>query len=370
MSRPSLFKTIVSLGILLLCLSFSTLAQNTHTVQQGETLFSIAQEYDVDVQQVRQWNNLQGNELSVGQTLMIKEPETGESITHTVQSKETLFSISKQYNVRIAEIKSWNELSNNNVEIGQKLKIFPSESSNQEQQSIVSDKETQQNSYYVVKSGDSLYRIAQQHGMTVEGLKKLNDLSSNTIGVGQRLTVTGNPAPPPSVSESEKIESSPQGKFIVHKVSGSSVSLQEILNKFRMDEQEFRALNPGITESTFQPGRKLTLLAPPTRTYKNPYLSSSKMRDLGTTSVSQYSESERAKPTTSGELYNPDALTAAHSNVSLGSVIFIENRDNQKGIYVRINDRYSGNGLKLSAAAWQALDFSRSMPTVTIYQDK
>lgn len=370
MIRTSFFKMLLGISIFLLGLSFSTLAQNTHTVEQGETLFSIAQEYNINVQQVRKWNNLQGNELSVGQTLMIKEPSSGNGISHTVQSKETLFSISKQYNVRIAEIKSWNELANNNLEVGQKLTIYPSKSTDKQQESIVVDKETQQNSYYVVKSGDSLYKIAKKHSMTIEELKKLNNLSSNTIGVGQRLTVKGNPTPPPSVSETEEFSSSPQGKFIVYKVSESSVSLQQILNKFRMDEQEFRALNPGITESTFQNGRKLTVLAPPTRTYKNPYLSSSKMRDLGTISVSKYSERERAKPTTNGELYNPDALTAAHSNISLGSVIFIENKENKKGIYVRINDRHSGNGLKLSAAAWQALSFSRNLPTVTIYQDK
>lgn len=370
MSRPSFFKTGLSIVVLMLCLTISGLAQNTHTVKQGETLFGIAQQYQVNVQQVRQWNNLEGNQLSVGQTLMIEKPESDEAITHTVQSQETLFSISKQYNVRIAEIKTWNELSGNNLNVGQKLKIYPSKSTAQKEESIVVDKETQQNDYYTVKSGDSLYKIAQQHSMTIEELKKLNDLSSNTIRVGQQLTVRGNPAPPPSVSESEDIDSSPQGKFIVHKISGSSISLQQLLNKFRMDEQEFLALNPGITETTFQPGRKLTLLAPPTRTYKNPYLSSSNMQDLGSTSVSQYGESERARPTTSGELYNPGALTAAHSNISLGSVIFIKNQQSQKGIYVRINDRHSGNGLKLSSAAWQALDFSSSMPTVTIYQDK
>jgi len=94
------------------------------------------------------------------------------------------------------------------------------------------------------------------------------------------------------------------------------------------------------------------------------------LQDLGSTTVTKYSNSERAKPTTSGELYNPKALTAAHSNISLGSIIFIKNPTNQKGIYVRINDRNSGNGLKLSSAAWQALDFDNSSPKVTIYQDK
>lgn len=369
-----LVKVGISIFIVLLGLNFSAAAQqSTHTVKKSETLFSIAQQYGVAVSQLKDWNNLQGNSIEVGQSLVIKQPADAsgstddEGITHTVKPQETLFSISKQYNVRIAELKSWNNLSTNNLEVGQELKIYPSKASKQPQKSVVVDKETQQNSYYTVKSGDSLYRIAQQHGMTVDELKSLNDLSSNTIRVGQRLTVRGNSAPP---SVAKSMESSPQGKFIEYEISESSISLESLLQKFKMTEEEFRELNPGINSTTFRSGRSFTMLAPPSRNYDNPYLESANLQNLGSTAVTQYSNSERAKPTTSGELYNPKALTAAHSNISLGSVIFIENSENQKGIYVRINDRNSGNGLKLSSAAWQALDFNSNSPSVTIYQNK
>lgn len=97
---------------------------------------------------------------------------------------------------------------------------------------------------------------------------------------------------------------------------------------------------------------------------------SSSLKDLGSTAVSQYGNNERGNPTTNGELYNPNDLTAAHSNISLGSVIYIENNDNNRGVYVRINDRHTGNGLKLSSAAWQTLKISSNLPTVTIYQNQ
>jgi LysM repeat protein len=365
-----LYKSVLLLCILLFGITTLTLAQSqTHTVRQGQTLFSIAQQYDIDVSQIQQWNNLRGNELSVGQTLLVSQPSPDSAISHTVQRQETLFSISKQYNVSIAEIKSWNNLSGNNLQVGQDLTIYPSEGSNQEQQSLVVEKETQRNSYYTVKSGDSLYKIAQEHDMTVEELKSLNALTSNTIGVGQQLTVRSKSTPPPSVAD-EDIESSPQGKYMTHTVSGGTKTLQELLNKFRMDEQEFRALNPSIDGNRIESGNKITVLAPPSRTYKNPYLMSSSLQDLGSTAVSQYSKSERGNPTTNGELYNPGGLTAAHSNISLGSIIFIKNNDNDRGVYVRINDRHSGNGLKLSSAAWQTLNFTSNLPTVSIYQNQ
>ena len=87
-------------------------AQNTrHQVKAGDTLFGIAEKYNVSVQQVKSWNNLSSSALSVGQQLVIKkqaDTDTDPSgITHTVEPKETLFSISKKYGVTIDEIKSW-----------------------------------------------------------------------------------------------------------------------------------------------------------------------------------------------------------------------------------------------------------------------
>lgn len=368
MKLKSLIKSSTGVLALFSCLTFAAGAQNTtHTVEKGETLFSIANKYDVNVQQLKEWNNIDANNLSIGDSLVIKQPADEEAIKHTVEKQETLFSISKQHNVSIAEIKEWNNLSTNNVEVGQELIIYPSSSAERIDQPIVVDSQAESNTYYMVKSGDSLYRIAEQHDMTVDELKALNNLSNNNIRVGQQLTVRDDSAPP---SVASSVESSPQGKFVNYEISGEPISREELLEKFQMDEEEFSALNPNANSSTFQPGRELTLLAPPSKNYQNPYLSNRNLQDLGTAVVSQYRPSEKAQPTTSGDLYNPNALTAAHSNISLGTVIFIENPENKKGTYVRVNDRSSGNGLKLSAAAWNLLDFNSSSPKVTIYQNQ
>lgn len=93
------------------------------------------------------------------------------------------------------------------------------------------------------------------------------------------------------------------------------------------------------------------------------------MNSLGSVTVSHYPNEAKATPTTSGELYNPDALTAAHANIALGSVIFIQGVNAPHGIFVRINDRISGDGLKLSAAAWNTLEFSEPTASATIYQN-
>lgn len=358
--------------LLVFYFTFDGFAQNTtHEVQKGETLFSIAKQYEVSVQQLREWNNLDSNELKPGQALIVRTDNTDRSqnedvVTHKVQKQETLFSISKQYGVTIAEIKSWNNLENNNLNIGQELMIYPSDTDRQPKQSIVTDQQVQDNAYYTVKSGDTLYKIASEHNMTVDELKQLNGLTTDNISVGQRLTVRKTSAPP---SVAENASSSPQGKFITYRVSSGSENLQQILRKFEMDEIEFRALNPSIKSETFQKGQQLTVLAPPNRTYENPYRTNASLQDLGSTSATRYSSSEKGNPTTNGELYNPNALTAAHPNISLGTIIFVQNPENKRGVYVRINDRNSGSGIKLSETAWNALQISSSNPTVNIFQD-
>ncbi|MDZ7716711.1 MAG: LysM peptidoglycan-binding domain-containing protein [Balneolaceae bacterium] len=370
MKLSNIFKT----GLFtLLCIVGATLTvqaqQKTHQVQAGETLFSIAKEYNITVQDLRDWNNLEGNELRVGQSLIVEgDQSTEDTTTHVVEAQETLFSISKRYGVSIPELKSWNNLSDNNLTIGQELIIYTNgdNGGDNTNKSIVVKETAQRNTYYTVKSGDTLYEIARAHNMTVTELKALNDLSSNNIAIGQELTVKETAAPP-SVAADTK--SSPQGKFITYTLTENQ-SLDNILSRFEMDKDEFEALNPGISSTQFQRGQKLTVLAPPSKSYENPYIASADLKNLGKTAVAKYSSSEVGKPTTSGELYNPGELTAAHSNIAIGTVMFIENPVTNKGIYVRINDRISGSGLKLSDQAWASLNFSSSNPSVNIYQDQ
>ncbi|MDZ7772518.1 MAG: LysM peptidoglycan-binding domain-containing protein [Balneolaceae bacterium] len=292
----------------------------------------------------------------------------GEGLTHTVQAQETLFSISKQYGVSIAEIKRWNSLDSNSLDIGQQLTLYRGDTAGtQEEGDLVVSGSTQQNTYYTVRSGDSLYKIAREHNMTVEELQTLNDLQGSTIRVGQQLTVRETDAPPSVRSGSE--DSSPQGAFLTYRPE-EDTSLDALLERFRMDEKEFHLLNPDLSGNRLLAGQRLTVLAPPTRNYRNPYLVNANMRSLGTTSVTRYSDSERGATTTSGELYTPGELTGGHPNITLGSVIYVENPDSGRSVLIRVNDRVNGEELKLSRAAWEALEIRAANPSVTIYQDQ
>lgn len=153
-----------------------------YTVKKGDSLYSIASNYGVTVNELKELNNLTTNNLSIGQKL--KLPTSKEDIdennsgnTYTVKSGDTLYSIANKYNITVNELKTTNNLTTNTLSIGQKL-IIPGES--------ITDKNT-----YIVKSGDSLYKIANKYGTTVNELKELNNLTSNTLSIGQILLLPG-----------------------------------------------------------------------------------------------------------------------------------------------------------------------------------
>lgn len=363
-------------------------AQTSHTVQQGETLFSISQQYEVTIDELREWNNLESNNLQPGQILLIQKPGAEERIIHEVQPGESLFGISQQYGVTVSEIQEWNNMEGTTLEAGTDLIIYRKsqtvatseaesdaspdidelEEMDQEERSTVvrqfSDT-AQESESYAVKSGDTLYGIARKHEMTIQELRALNDLEGDMLRVGQRIIVK-KVQKAPSIAEGSE-NSTPQGRFAVHTVD-SGETLQDILNRFKLSRSELQALNPDFSLNRVASGQELTVLLPPTRTFENPYKPDANMENLGTVPVIKYEPGEKTSVTTSGELYNPDMLTAAHSNMALGNIVFIENPESGTGVFVRVNDRHSGSGLKLSQKAYELLSFSTiSQPQVTIY---
>lgn len=357
-----------------------------HTVQAGETLFSISRMYDIPVSDLRSWNRLESDNLQPGQQLKLTPPDSEERTIHRVEAGESLFAISRMYNVTIAEIQQWNNLDGTSLEAGRELIIYESElleagqappptiseieqMSEEDRTSIVrqtgeagSDSES-----YLVRSGDTLYQIARDHDMTVNELQQLNNLTGDMLRVGQRIMVR-RVRTAPSIAEGAE-NSTPQGKFALYRVQRGD-NLQGLLNRFKMTESELFALNPGMNRSSVSQGQQLTVLLPPTRNFRNPYRNDANLEDLGTVPVTRYQDNDSASPTTSGELYNPEELTAAHSNMAIGNVIFVENPSNNRGIFVRVNDRQSGDGLKLSHKAFELLGFSTvEQPMVTIYLD-
>ena len=141
--------------------------KNYYVVKAGDTLYSIAKKYNTTVDALKKNNNLTTNNLGVGQKLLI--PNNGNY--YTVKSGDTLYSIAKKNGTNVDDIKRINNLNSNIVIVGQNIKLPSKED------------------YYVVKSGDTLYAIAKKYNTTVTSIKEKNNLSSNILYIGQKLII-------------------------------------------------------------------------------------------------------------------------------------------------------------------------------------
>ena len=151
---------------------------NLYIVKSGDSLYAISKKFNVTVDDIKKINNLSSNLLSIGQKLIIPTKSTNEIINannenfYTVKSGDSLYAISKRFNTTVDDIKKINNLTSNLLSIGQKL-IIPNNSEE----------------IYIVKSGDSLYAISKKFNTTVDKIKKDNNLSSNLLSVGQKLII-------------------------------------------------------------------------------------------------------------------------------------------------------------------------------------
>lgn len=102
-----------------------------HKVEKSEGLYGISKRYKSTVADIQKANNLESTNLALGQILKIptdksattKAQNSTQKKTHIVQRSETLYSISKKYNVTVEQIKQWNSLKNNELSVGQSLLI-------------------------------------------------------------------------------------------------------------------------------------------------------------------------------------------------------------------------------------------------------
>ncbi len=164
------------------------LITNTYVVQKGDTLYSIANKLGTTVSELKKENNLTSNTLQIGEVLRIptKEIYEEEENVYIVKKGDTLYSIAMANNTTVDELKKANNLTSNILSTGQLLKI-PS--------ALLPE------STYIVKKGDSLYSIANKYNTTIDELKRINNLTSNILSIGQVLKL-----PSDKVSDIEKEE--------------------------------------------------------------------------------------------------------------------------------------------------------------------
>lgn len=199
---------------------------NYYKVQSGDSLWSIAKKFNTTVNKLKEKNNLKSNLLSVGQILYLPEDEdvntTPTNDVYIVKSGDTLYSIANKYNTTVNDLKTINNLTSNNLYIGQKLKL---------------KSDYEKNDVYIVKKGDSLWSIANKYNITVSELKEKNNLKNNNLSVGQQLILPSS--------------------YVVYTVQKGD-SLYSIARKFNTTVSNLESIN-NLKTSNLSIGQKLLI---------------------------------------------------------------------------------------------------------------
>ena len=206
-----------------------------YKVRRGDNLSEIASKYDVTVADLKKWNRIRGNTVARGKSLKIhtsetvvrmvkKEPlnnnspleiktdkqqiavsgaktnneeKTKKSIktdvllvapiaNYVVQKGDNLSAIAKKHNISVAEIKEWNHLADNAIQLGTSLQVAKNEAVAKEESTPTT---TLENVEYIVKKGDNLGNIAKKFGTSLDDLKLWNNLQDINIALGSTLIV-------------------------------------------------------------------------------------------------------------------------------------------------------------------------------------
>ncbi len=167
----------------------------SYTVQKGDSLYSIAKKYYTTVNDIIDINNLTNLTLKIGQKLRIPEKYTEGELTmpifanYTVKKGDSLYSIARNFNTTIDQIKKDNSLVTNTLSIGQVLKIRTRNEDNVIIEECFGEAYVPTDTTYTVQKGDSLYSISKKFNTTVDNIKKKNNLTLNVLSIGQVLKI-------------------------------------------------------------------------------------------------------------------------------------------------------------------------------------
>jgi peptidoglycan endopeptidase LytE len=171
-----------------------------HTVRKGESLYSISKKYNVTVSHLEQLNPKAKKGLDVNTILQISEKKDVEVLEHEVVAKETLFGLSKKYNISIEKLKQLNpSVESEGLKVGQFLQVSKSKNYSIPEK-IVVEKPNQKKDkiekvdvfpevFHVVLPKETKYGLSKKYKISISELEELNPQIKNDLAIGTRLVI-------------------------------------------------------------------------------------------------------------------------------------------------------------------------------------
>jgi LysM repeat protein len=196
-----------------------------HEVEAKETLYSLSKRYGAEIDSITRYNELRNGGIDLGQLLLIPVtapeiiPEVQKVVesdslidtrrkTHVVEQGQTVYFISKKYEIEFEDLRSWNSLSDDNLSIGMTLYVSPpveeelqvdkqAELINEvpvaepEEAPVLEEEEKESKDHYThyVQSGETLSQLARRFETIPDSLISWNELENTTLRIGDKLLV-------------------------------------------------------------------------------------------------------------------------------------------------------------------------------------
>ncbi|RUA30420.1 MAG: hypothetical protein DSY77_14195 [Bacteroidetes bacterium] len=250
-----------------------------HEVKAGETIYSISRKYNVSQEDIMKWNDLESNILDIGQKLWVSNPSRFPSaakseeeniksndkdkIIHIVDLGETIYSISKQYDVKQSDIIELNGLKDNNIAVGQKL-IIKAEAEKEIEEVIEKPEPENQTpsvqTFHNAKKGETYEEVADMYGLQESKLKKWNKFKEPFVG-GEVIKIVA-----PELEAEKAIDSVTQNESNkvdesrIHTVE-SGETLYSLSEKYDVEVEDLRKWN-SLSSYKLSLGQKLYIQNP------------------------------------------------------------------------------------------------------------
>ncbi|PTB96407.1 hypothetical protein C9994_07420 [Marivirga lumbricoides] len=247
-----------------------------HTIAAGETLYSLSKKYNVSTGQLKEWNNMESNTLSIGEEIWVSQPSGSTSVAkqtnevqhssdaksteHIVDFGETIYSISRQYEVSQEDIMTWNRLTNTEIAVGQKLIIKSAQPVAKKKDNAPQYANTVQ-TFHNAKKGENYQSVAEMYNLKASDLKKWNDFKAPFKGgevikivapavSNEKDNVTSEVKPTRSVENSKNIH-----------VVASGETIYSLSDKYGVEMEDLRKWN-GMDNYQLSVGQRLYIKNP------------------------------------------------------------------------------------------------------------
>lgn len=181
-----------------------------YVVQKGDNLSIISKKYSVSIDDLKKWNQLSDGNIAQGfQLKLAKENENDnfdsdaevadkteyKTQEYVVLKGDNLGNIAKKHKVSTDDLKLWNNIVDNNIQLGSTLIVSKTEivvADKTSKKDKPSSKTKSKEEHYYVQKGDSLYKIAKKYpGITISDIKKWNGISNENLKPGMKLKISG-----------------------------------------------------------------------------------------------------------------------------------------------------------------------------------